>query len=168
MLSTFWNHNQPKTRWAPVSLSFFCSSSFGAVFLHLCLPCYNLLWAVLVLFYCSSLGGQTKKGKSRRPRPLAEGPAWLGWCFGFSPVFSGPMGRQRHAGISLRKGIRVLLPCLAQPVSEPELHIFLLRPRCWADLSLGVSRVGHGVGAEGLGPWWQGVCSLLLPAVAPT
>lgn len=47
--------------------------------------CYNLLWAVFLFdFFCSSLGGQTQKGKSQRQASSlianGSGPAWLGWC----------------------------------------------------------------------------------------
>lgn len=45
------------------SLSASSPPPFGAVSLDLCLPCLSLLWAVL--FYCSSLAGQTERQVSK-------------------------------------------------------------------------------------------------------
>lgn len=41
------------------------SPPFGAVSLDLCLPCYNLLWAVFLLSYCSSLVAKHRRASCK-------------------------------------------------------------------------------------------------------
>lgn len=49
-----------------------------------------------VVLYCSSLGGQTKQVEKAAISlsMIGSGPAWLGRCFGSTPVFSGLMWKK--------------------------------------------------------------------------
>lgn len=109
--------NQPKTRWAPVSWLFlfllvWCCL-LRLLFTMLCSALSSFSFVLLFFPWWPNKEGQVKKAARSR----AEGPAWLGGCFGFTPVFSGPVGRQGPVAGSPRKGSQVLLPCLAQRVS---------------------------------------------------
>lgn len=119
MLSRFWNHNQPKTRWAPVSLGFFPRPPFGAVSLDFCLrarTCSEQLFCFVLFFPCWPY----RKASLEGSQPSYWGGEWacLAWRWRARWFHMCPLGSIKKGsvkgfwGVLWRKGSRVLLRLL--------------------------------------------------------